>query len=381
MRNQPSHADCIEQWLSVLGADGIGPTLFRRLLDYVGSPAEILKASEITLTAVEGIGPAKARKIKASLGRFDTTAELSLADRLGVHLIHLNDPRYPSSLKSIYDPPPVLYIKGRLQSEHALAVAIVGARRASIYGQEQASRLAYQLASSGFTVISGMARGIDTAAHQGALAAGGQTLAIQGCGLARIFPPENQTLFTKIADAGACISEFPLTYEPLPQNFPARNRIIAGLSLGTIVVEATPRSGALITARCALDQNREVMAVPGRIDSPLSRGPHRLLRDGATIVTSVQDVVEALGVVGRQLKDHVKQAIQKNRPDLNASPRPALDPTEQRIYEQLAHAPQHTDHIVANTQLPAGTVTATLVGLQLKGMVRCLPGNLFAARR
>lgn len=383
MHNQPEHADNIHAWLRLNGAEGIGPTTFTKLLKYFGSPEAALSASSSALEQVKGLGPAKAQKIVSTRDHWDADKEIALANKLGVCILHMHDPRYPLPLQGIYDPPPVLYVKGRLLREHTLAVALVGSRQCSLYGQEQAARLAYQLSAGGFTIVSGMARGIDTSAHQGALSGGGQTLAVQGCGLARCFPPENRRLFQKITQNGACLSEFPLTYEPLPQNFPARNRIIAGLSLGTVIVEAAPRSGALITARCALEQNREVLAVPGRIDSPLSRGPHQLLRQGATLVTCAQDIVAALGPIGKQLEAHMAEAARQVRTEAarhqNECPIP-LNREEQEILTQLSETPLHTDQLVERTGQPVGQIMAHLVSLQLKGLARSLPGNLFVRR-
>jgi DNA processing protein len=268
------------------------------------------------------VGFKTAEQITATRGKFDVTAELELAHKLDIWIINLDDKRYPPALKQIYDPPPVLYIKGSLTREDNLAISMVGSRRCSLYGQEQASRLAHFLSSAGFTICSGMARGIDTAAHQGALSAGGRTIAVQGCGLANVYPPENKKLFELIAESGACISELPLGYEPLSENFPPRNRIIAGLSLGTIVVEAGLRSGALITARMALENNREVMAMP-------------------------------------ELK---------------------LSGPERTIYECLKKEPSHIEEIIADTDLAAGSVNAGLVSLRLKGLIKQLPGSLFVKR-
>jgi len=282
MAQIPDNSPDIEKWLKLIRAEGVGPVAFGKLLTRFGSVDAALGASVSGLTKVEGIGFKTAERIASTREKFDTCAELERAGKLGVWMVHIKDPRYPPLLKQIYDPPPVMYIKGTLGREDNLAIAIVGSRRCSLYGQEQASRLAHLLAASGFTIVSGLARGIDTAAHQGALAAEGRTLAVQGCGLANIFPPENGKLFELISLNGACISELPLQYEPLSENFPPRNRIIGGLCLGTIVIEAGLRSGALITARTALENNREVMAVPGKIDSPVSKGPHRLIKQGAT---------------------------------------------------------------------------------------------------
>jgi DNA processing protein len=374
----------VEKWLRLIRADEVGPVTFGRLLKYFGSVDAALGASVVSLAKVEGIGLPTAQRIAASRDKFDAGAELELAEKLGVWLIHLEDPRYPPVLTRIYDPPPVLYVKGTLCREDNLAVAIVGSRRCSLYGQEQASRLAHLLAAAGFTIVSGMARGIDTAAHSGALAAEGRTIAVQGCGLSRVFPPENAKLFEMISRSGACISELPLQAEPLAEHFPPRNRIIAGLSLGTIVVEAGLRSGALISAKIALENNREVMAVPGKVDSPLSQGSHQLIKQGAKLVESVEDVMDALGYIGEQLKEDAglasKEAAAKADAPLFDISQINLKSHEKTIYELLGKEPLHVDQVIAETGLPAGTISGGLVALRLKGLVKQLPGNLFFRR-
>jgi len=371
----------IEKWLKLIRADNVGPVTFAKLLKRLGSVDRVLGASAAELAKTEGIGLKKAERIAATRNSFDTTAELNLADKLGVWIIHLNDDRYPPVLKRIYDPPPVLYIKGTLTKADNLAIAIVGSRRCSTYGQEQASRFAHLLGSAGFTICSGMARGIDTAAHQGALSANSRTIAVQGCGLANIFPPENKKLFDLITESGDCISELPLTYEPLAENFPPRNRIIAGLALGTIVVEAALRSGALITAKMAMENNREVMAVPGKIDSPLSRGAHQLIKEGAKLIESVGDVTEALGYIGEQLQEHTAEAADKSRriietPLFNIDALSLTDP-EKGVYGCLGIEPVHVEWLIAEADLAPGDINAALISLQLKGLIKQLPGNLF----
>ena len=371
----------IEKWLKLIRADSVGPTTFAKLIKHFGSAERALGASAGELAGIVGVGLKTAEQIARTRNEFDTTAELELAERLGVHIIHIADERYPPVLKRIYDPPPVLYIKGSLTRQDNLAISIVGSRRCSLYGQEQSSRFAHFLSSAGFTICSGMARGVDSAAHQGALSAGGRTIAVQGCGLANIFPPENKKLFELIAESGACISELPLRYEPLAENFPPRNRIIAGLSLGTIVVEAGLRSGALITARAALENNREVMAVPGKIDSPLSKGSHRLIKQGAKLIESVEDVMEALGYIGEQLQSHVSAAAEKAAESIETPlfdvSRLKLSDDERRIYDCLSKEPVHVEQIIADTNLMPGSVNAGLVSLRLKGLIKHLPGSLF----
>jgi len=380
---QPNSVD-IEKWLRLIRADSVGPTTFAKLIKHFGSADRALGASVSELAKIDGVGFKTAEQITATRGKFDVTAELELAEKLDIWIINIDDKRYPPALKQIYDPPPVLYIKGSLSREDNLAISMVGSRRCSLYGQEQASRLAHFLSSAGFTICSGMARGIDTAAHQGALSAGGRTIAVQGCGLENIYPPENKKLFELIAESGACISELPLGYEPLSENFPPRNRIIAGLSLGTIVVEAGFRSGALITARAALENNREVMAVPGKIDSPLSRGAHQLIKQGAKLIESVEDVMEALGYIGEQLEDHVSTAAEKAAKSIETPlfdiKELKLSGPEKTIYECLKKEPSHIEEIIADTDLAAGSVNAGLVSLRLKGLIKQLPGSLFVKR-
>jgi DNA processing protein len=371
----------IEKWLKLIRAESVGPVTFAKLIKHFGTTDYVLGASVSELTKIDGIDFKTAGQIAASRDKFDTSTELELADKLGVWLINLTDERYPPVLKQIYDPPPVLYIKGSLVASDNLAISIVGSRRCSLYGQEQSSKFAHFLGSAGFTICSGMARGIDTAAHTGALSAGGRTIAVQGCGLANVFPPENKKLFELIAESGACISELPLQYEPLAENFPPRNRIIAGLSLGTIVVEAAPNSGALITAAAALENNREVMAVPGKIDSPLSKGAHQLIKQGAKLVESVEDVMEALGYIGQRLQSHATAAAAKasemlERPLFDVS-QLNLSDNEKTIYDCLGKEPLHLEQIIAETNLTPGGINAALISLRLKGLIKQLPGSLF----
>jgi DNA processing protein len=371
----------IESWLRLIRADGVGPVTFAKLLKRFRSVERALGASVSELAKVSGIGFKTAERIARSRDKFDTQKEQASAAKLGVWIINAADKRYPPPLRQIYDPPPVLYVKGTLTRSDSLAVAIVGTRRCSTYGAEQASRFGHVLASAGFTIVSGMARGIDTAAHRGALAAGGRTIAVHGCGLGTVFPPENKKLIALTADSGACLSELPVEYEALPENFPPRNRIISGLSLGVIVIEAPPQSGAILTAKAALDQNREVMVVPGKIDSPLSTGSHRLLKEGAKLVDCVEDVMEALGYIGRDLKGHAASAAEKATRDVETPlfdvSRLNLTDDEKGIYNCLGSEPMHVEEIIVSTGLGAGKVSSALISLRLKGLIKQLPGNLF----
>lgn len=378
------HSPDIEKWLSLIRADGVGPVNFRKLVQKLGSIDAVLGASVAQLTQVEGIGDKTAERIARSRNRFDPAKELELADKHGVCIICLDDSRYPAPLGKIYDPPPVLYIKGTLIRQDNLALAVVGSRRCSQYGLEQANRFAYFLAGTGFTVVSGLARGIDSAAHRGALSAKGRTIAVQGCGLTHAYPPENKTLFNQIAETGAVISELPMTYEPLSENFPGRNRIIAGLSIGTLVIEAGPKSGALITAQATLENNREVMALPGPIDNPSFIGSHKLLKQGARLIDSIEELMDALGSIGGDLKPHAaqtallaEQTAQKTLFDVSDL---KLSEPERMVMDCFDGNSLHLEELIAKTDLPAGAIYAATVSLQLKGLLKQLVGNMFVRR-
>jgi len=374
----------IRNWLKLVRAQGVGSTIFIRLLKHFGSVEAALGASAGELAKVEDIGQKTAEEICRTRDKFDVEKEIALAEKLGVWIINIEDDRFPVLLKKIYDPPPVLYIKGTLEKSDSFAIAIVGSRRCSYYGSEQASRFAHLLASIGVTIVSGMARGIDSAAHSGALSANGRTFAVQGCGLARIFPPENKQLFEKISQNGACISELPLEYEPLAENFPPRNRIIAGLSLAVIVVEAMSRSGALITARAALENDREVMAIPGKVDSPLSKGPHSLIKQGAKLIESVEDVIEAFEYLQNDFKEYVSQSTGKSIQNVEKSlfdvSQLNLTDVERKMFDCLNNEPVHIEQIITQTGISAGKVNAALVSLRLKGIVKQLPADYFVKR-
>jgi len=279
--------------------------------------------------------------------------------------IHINDEDYPKMLKAIHFPPEALYVRGGILPQDDIAVALVGSRKASIYGSETCERLAYELASRGITVVSGLARGIDTAAHRGALKAGGRTIAVFGCGVDYIYPPENKKLAGEIEKSGALVSEFKEGVEPFPANFPKRNRIISGFSLGVVVVEAAQKSGALITANFALDENREVFAVPGKVGSTATRGVHNLIKEGAKLVDDVNDIIEELNI----------KVISDSEPGPGA--RIKLEKTESRIYSLLSDDPMYIDDIIRETKLSSPEVSGILLKLQLRKLVKELPGKLF----
>src|SRR4051794_31256838 len=274
---------------------GVGPHTCRALLGRFGTPSGVLDAPASALREVPGVGARLAERITRARRDHDPTAELELCRRSDVRVIPRGDAGYPASLEEIPDPPSPLYCRGTLQDGASLAIALVGSRRCTPYGLRIAERLAAALARVGLTVVSGLARGIDAAAHRGALKAGGRTLAVLANGLSQVYPPEHEELARQVAGAGAVISEMPMTQAPIAGLFPQRNRIISGLSLGVVIVEAAPRSGSLATAQHALEQNRDVFAVPGPVDSLGSRGCHALIRDGARLVETVDDILEELG--------------------------------------------------------------------------------------
>jgi DNA processing protein len=299
--------------------------------------------------------------------------ELALVGQLGFSMVTFLDAAYPTRLKLIPDPPPLLYVSGSLESRDRHAVAIVGSRHATVAGRLVTERLSRDLAASGFTIVSGLARGVDAAAHRGALEAGGRTVAVLGCGLDRTYPSEHQALRKQIEANGAVVAELPLGAYPHGYHFPRRNRIISGMSLGVVVTEAALQSGSLITARLAAEQGREVFAVPGTVTAENSRGPNGLIKQGAKLVEHVADVIDELLP---QIDAPFRERLQ-SRPPTQAGAKPELGKGEAVIHALLTADPLHIDDLIARTGLPAADVAGLLLALELKGAVRQLPGHSF----
>ena len=361
-------------WLGLRSIPGVGLVLSQRLLQRLGGPAAVFQASFHDLTAVKGITPAMAQTIVGFRDWDKLEESLARLTGLGMEMITRDDPRFPARLKEIPYPPPFLFIKGTLTPEDGLAVAMVGTRGASYYGLKAGRRLAGALAARGVTVVSGLARGIDTAAHQGALEMSGRTLAVLGCGLDVIYPPENHKLYQEIPEHGALISEFPLGAPPEARNFPIRNRIISGLALGVVVVEAGVKSGTAITVRYALDQGREVMAVPGPIDSPTSAGPHRLIQEGAKLVQDVEDILQELPVRRKGPGPLFAPAAAGRVAESADTIRPA---PEDPLLPLLGSEPVQLEELVRTSHLPAKDVLTRLTLLELQGLVKELPGKCY----
>ena len=365
-------------WLQLALTDGIGPVLARRLIAAAGSPAAACGAGVDLLRTVEGIA-SKAPKIAASLraaaGKVD--AELGRAANAGATVICPEEEAYPPLLREIPDPPLVLYVRGTIEPRDLNAVAIVGSRKCSLYGREQAERFASLLAGAGFTIVSGGARGTDTAAHRGAiLHPAGRTVVVLGSGVDVAYPPENGALFEQLARRGAVVSEFPMGTPPVAENFPKRNRIVSGMSRGVLVVEADERSGALITARQAADDhNRPVFAIPGRVDNKLSFGPHMLIRDGAVLVTRLEDILDDLGPLPAAVVEVEKPAVPA------AEPTGALSDTQRSIAACLGSEPMSADAIMDATGLDAGVVMRELTVLSLRGLLRRAGGSGYVRAR
>jgi DNA processing protein len=376
---------------------GIGPILIRRLIDSQGSADKACRASIAQLRAVEGIGSTKAEKIFTSLKEAlpAAQAELRKATELNVQILCPDDQTYPPLLQSIPDPPAVLYVKGDLQPRDLNALAIVGSRKCSYYGREQAERFAALLSGAGFTVVSGGARGVDSSAHRGALQhPQGRTVAVLGCGIDIIYPPEHTELFNQIASRGAIVSEYAIGTPPLAENFPRRNRIISGMSRGVLVIEADERSGALVTARQAADDhNRPVFALPGRVDNPLSAGPHKLIRDGATLVASLDHIIEGLGPLPQHATEpslFADSSNDENPSDLQPSltlqqAEPAssligLTDRQAKILSVLSSEPSNIDVLVDRTSLSPNEILQEMTLLTLKGQVARVDGQTFVRR-
>lgn len=349
----------------------VGPVRLRKLLEHFGEPAGILCASKRALQQVHGIGEDVADSISNWEGGIDLDGELKRIQEFGCRVISQEDEEYPESLRQIYDPPIVLYVRGQLTAKDKNAVALVGSRQMTSYGSEAGRKLAYQLAYVGVTVVSGAARGIDTAAHQGALAAKGRTVAVLGTGINIIFPSENATLFERIAENGAVITQFPFNRQADKQSFPIRNRIVAGMTLGTVVVEAHLTSGALITANFATEYGRQVFAVPGRIDSPRSKGCHELIKRGAKLCEGPEDILSEF--------EYLFPGTNRTEGELPAI---TLSETEQKVYDSLEEQEETSiDEIIRASRLAPSTVSVALLGLEMKRLIRQLPGKCFVRIR
>ena len=378
----------------------VGPVRLRRLLSVFGEPQAVLRAPADRLGAVEGIGPELARRIVTWEEQVDLPAELARMQEAGVHALTTESDVYPALLRSIHDPPIVLYVWGELAAADAQSVGVVGSRQSSFYGVETAKKLSYQLAGAGYTIFSGLARGIDTAAHQGAVAAKGRTVAVLGCGLNQIYPPENFALAERIAEGhGAVVSEFPMGVPPDKTTFPMRNRIISGCSLGVLVVEAGLQSGALISASQAAEQGRTVFAVPGQIDRPSSQGTNRLIQQGAKLVMEAGDILEELTMLpglapvapaprfaaptpALVTPAPSPKTVALAPPPVDSSPpvpspaeTPGLTTDEQAVYAAVDREETPVDRIITSCGLPTPLVSSTLFALQLKKLIKQLPGK------
>ena len=370
---------------------GIGNHTIRRLLAAFGSAEKSLAATSEELAQIDGLTPDVRQQLIDGRSRAPRAQELELIEQHQCHIVTINDDAYPPLLKQIHDPPVLLYIIGEFPLQDAPSIAIVGSRSPTGYGKTISHQLSHQLAERGITVVSGFARGIDTCVHRGALEAGGHTIAVFGCGLSIIYPETNRALATEIIESGALISEFPMTMPPRGNNFPRRNRVISGLTLGTLVVEASDRSGSLITARHAAEQGREVFAVPGQIFSNVSRGTHSLINQGATLINSVDDLLDALPqdytkILGGESPESTRQPPQSTQKGSTPTSQPKakvdpnLTPDEQTLLSAIDADSVHIDEITRVTQLPIGKVSSLLVMLELKGIVQQLPGKQFVKK-
>jgi DNA processing protein len=365
----PLDRDEWRAWLGLARVSGVGPVTYRALIEALGSPRDVFRASEPVLNRVPGCSPRVASAVRGFSAWGEVDAELDRLDAVGASVVTWADPRYPVHLRTIHDPPPLLYVLGDLPPGERRVVAVVGSRRATPYGVAVASRIAGELAREGFVVVSGMARGIDTAAHQGALSVGGQTVGVLGCGVDVAYPPESRSLKSVVRAHGAVLSELSPGTPPDAHHFPARNRIISGMSLAVLVIEATAESGSLITARLALEQGREVFAVPGNVGSATSVGTNRLIKAGAALVETAEDVIEALVA---QLGE--SPAARLADPP---APGPELTDDEVQVVELLSWEPAHVDELTTRARMPPERLAGILLSLELKGAARQLAGCLY----
>lgn len=375
----------LKYWMALKSIDGIGNSAFLQLLDCFGSPSSVFSATINELSTISGINKKSAKAI-LSFKEWDKIAcQLDLLNKMNVHVITYLDERYPQKLLNIYDRPVLLYVLGNLEKDD-IPIAIVGSRHASPYGKYTTEKISRELAQKGIAIVSGMARGIDSCAHRGALSVQGRTIAVLGTGLDVVYPPENKKLFSAISKNGAVISEFPLGTQPLPYHFPARNRIISGMSWGVLVVEAGERSGSLITARLANEQGREVFAIPGTIDSPSSRGTNSLIKQGAKLIENIDDILEDILPQLERRSINPKPPTQEFTPNASSIKDAAcledkLDPNNQKIVNILYDRRLHADDIISATGLTPATVISALITLELRGIIIQHPGNLFSLKK
>jgi len=359
-------------WIALSSVTGVGRVFFKRLILRFGSPEEALRAPETELVRVEGARQVTVKAIREFDGWQWVDEELDRAGKAGAKIVPYADKEYPQALREVHDPPSYLYVRGSLTTEDKVAVAIVGSRMATNYGRQVTRKIARELAVRGITIVSGGARGIDTEAHRGALSAKGRTVAVLGCGIDVIYPAENAELYELIAAGGAVVTEYVTGTPPEPNNFPPRNRIISGMSLGVVVIEAAGDSGSLITASYSLEQGREVYAVPGNVVSPTSRGTNSLIKKGAKLIEGSQDILTDLFPY---LKGYLKELDLEAR----AAPAPGFDlgPEEKALFEQISVDPVHIDQIVSGTGVPASRALSLLLNMEIKGAVRQISGMRF----
>lgn len=357
--------DDLESALLLAMLPGIGPRTLADLIDRFGTAASVLSADSQSLLSVRNVGPKLVAAIGSAADHVDVPAILEWCAEQNVTIVQLQSAGYPRQLRELPDAPPILFVDGEIRPSDALAVAIVGTRHATVYGRTQAEKIAYGLAKAGVTIVSGMARGIDSAAHQGALDAGGRTIAVYGCGLRHIYPPENSELSRRIAGNGAIVSEFHPQTKPHSGTFPQRNRLISGLSHATLVIEAPERSGSLITARTAYEQGRDVLALPGPVTSRASQGTNLLIRDGATLVRNVDDILECLGPLASPVPTEEGRDVHRPAEVL-------LNDRERLVLDAIATEATAIDKVVQNCGLPVPQVLATISVLEVRRLIRRL---------
>ena len=352
----------IENWIRLAKLES--PRKATALAYHFGGPGEVFQAKTEELACVEGVTRKMVERIR-TLASAPVDLEIKALDEIGAKIITQHDSNYPVNLRQIYDPPVVLFVRGELKEEDRFAVAIVGTRRPSQYGRAMALKLGRDLAKEGLCVVSGGARGIDTIAHRGALDGGGRTIAVLGCGLDVIYPPENKNLFNEISANGAVVTEFVPGTKPDAWRFPVRNRLVSGLAMGVLVVESLVTGGAMITATLAGEQGRDVWAVPGSTDNSASEGPHQLIKEGAKLVERVEDILQELGI-----------EVEKTRPSRPSLP-DNLTPEQKAVIEVLSLHPKHVDEIISECKLTPAEASSTLTLLEMQGLARRVPGNSY----